>query len=1244
MNLTRVAAFLGCASALSVCSFAADVVLHPAAPTLDRPTLTSIGIRMPVTGDDNYNAAVSVRYRKAGSTAWLQSVSLYRLRPETVVSTFPIAAQFAGAVVDLRAGSTYEIELHISDPDGFDQTISLTGATRPVPVGPATPRQVNVNSASTLATALATALPGDVITLADGVYSGLFGIMASGTLTNPIVIRGTSRDNTIVDGGNCLACNVLEVYGSYVQIENLTLRNAERALRFQGAGTTGNVLRRARITNVKMGIGAKPNQTDYYIADNIIEGRLPWPLIYSDDGGAKGGSDGITMSGNGHIVAHNQISGFADSIKNEMFGWGASDIYGNDILWCYDNAVELDEGNGNIRFARNRLTNTYMPVSIQPGLAGPFYIYRNVSVNSVSEQLKIHGRAVTPLEHTNGLFVFNNTFVSSTVNLRMDGDTPVHHVTLMNNLFIGPSVARFGYAFNWYGPVDDAVFNYNGYFPDGAFTLAMRENASNLAGFQALGREVNGKFLQGQIFANGMIGGANWLTQLPPPDMSLATNSPAVDSGAVIPGISSAFQGQAPDMGALESGCPVPVYGVRAPGVDETNEIIGCVNENTPLPAVAASLSAVGATSQSATTGLAFASPFSVLVKDTRGGAMTGIAVTFTVVPGASGASGSFAGGITSVTVVSNSSGISVSPALTANGTTGSFTVTAASVGLTPVVYSLTNVPPLTSSIVVTPVTSIYDPGSKGVPLQAQVIGNSSVINGGTVTFSLNGVALTTALVGNGQTVIGFVLPTGKAAGVYTLSAQFNGWNGYPSASAGSTLTISKRAPVISWAAPAPIASGTPLSVTQLKAAADVPGAFVYTPAAGTVLPEGKGQRLSVAFTPTDAVNYSAASASTTIDVGSAAGAPTSGITVAPIVAAFSASSQGVTFAASITSNSGVVNGGTVAFTLDGAPVVTTLVADGRTAVGIVMPAGKPAGAYTIVARFSGWNGYPAASGTSTLTITGGSSGSVIAVTPITYTYSAAMQGVTFAAQISGCVANGGTVAFSLDGIPVVTTIVSGGRTAVGIVMPAGKPTGTYTLSARFGGWNTCVAATGTAPVTVVKRTPVVTWPTPAAIVAGTPLSATQLNAVADTAGTFFYTPSAGTVLSAGYGQMLSAAFAPTDTANYTTASARTYINVSAGSSLTTTVTVTPIIAKLGNLVLLQATIAGSSAIINDGTVVFSLNDTPLVTALVRAGRTAIGIALPAGLSAGSYTLSARFSGWNGYPGATGTAQVTLLP
>ncbi len=81
-------------------------------------------------------------------------------------------------------------------------------------------------------------------------------------------------------------------------------------------------------------------------------------------------------------------------------------------------------------------------------------------------------------------------------------------------------------------------------------------------------------------------------------------------------------------------------------------------------------------------------------------------------------------------------------------------------------------------------------------------------------------------------------------------------------------INVNKATPAITWANPVDITYGTALSETQLNATASVPGAFVYSPAVGTVLNAGAGQTLSVDFTPTDSINYNSVPGTTvTINV-----------------------------------------------------------------------------------------------------------------------------------------------------------------------------------------------------------------------------------------------------------------------------------------------------------------------------------------------------------------------------------------
>jgi MYXO-CTERM domain-containing protein len=541
---------------------------------LDAPGVITLGVQMLISGDDNHDAKITLRYRKTGTTAFVDGLPLFRVHPEVVVGR-TVPQQFAGSLFDLAPGTSYDIELHAVDPDGLDKTVTVTGTTRPVPKDPITPRAVAVTDKASFIAALSAAKAGDVITLANGTYSGQFSINASGTADNPIVIRGASQDGVILDGGGCTGCNVIELYGSFVHVEKLTIKNGERAMRFQGVGADGMVVRRVHIVDTRLGIGAKNDQKNFYICDNKLEGRLTWPMVWGDDSGAHANDDGIQMMGNGHVVCHNDIVGYGDAIKSEQVGVRGFDAYGNEIRTAYDNAIELDESEGNTRFFRNRVTNVWSPLSFQPIFGGPAYAFRNVILNVVDEQQKLHSLGST--EETVGALVLNNTFLSSKHALNLQTPATAHWFSLENNLYIGPTTTLSGKTVDWSAPIDNGTIDWNGWFPDGAFDFGSAGKYANFAAMKTAGKlEKNGTLLAGSIFASGLAAPADYKPKLSPVDATLAAASPAIDKGVSLGDITGGYKGAAPDLGALELGCPLPIYGVRPEGTDESNEPLGC--------------------------------------------------------------------------------------------------------------------------------------------------------------------------------------------------------------------------------------------------------------------------------------------------------------------------------------------------------------------------------------------------------------------------------------------------------------------------------------------------------------------------------------------------------------------------------------------------------------------------------------------------------------------------------------------
>ena len=196
--------------------------------------------------------------------------------------------------------------------------------------------------------------------------------------------------------------------------------------------------------------------------------------------------------------------------------------------------------------------------------------------------------------------------------------------------------------------------------------------------------------------------------------------------------------------------------------------------------------------------------------------------------------------------------------------------------------------------------------------------------------------------------------------------------------------------PTINWPDPADITYGTALSSTQLDATAsavvngqtvNVPGTFVYTPEAGTMLSAGDGQTPSVSFTPDDMMDYFAATGTTEINVDPATSSFSS--LNAPTITYGDASD---TISGQISSNAAndAVPTGNVAITLDGVTQNATIQANGGFS-SVFTTSGLNAAAYTVSCNYAATTDFTAVSGTVGLTVN--KADATITVTPYAVTY-----------------------------------------------------------------------------------------------------------------------------------------------------------------------------------------------------------------------------------------------------------------
>jgi hypothetical protein len=410
-------------------------------------------------------------------------------------------------------------------------------------------------------------------------------------------------------------------------------------------------------------------------------------------------------------------------------------------------------------------------------------------------------------------------------------------------------------------------------------------------------------------------------------------------------------------------------------------------------------------------------------------------------------------------------------------------------------------------------------------------------------------------------------------AGSQTLNATFTPTDAtdYNTNTGSVTLTVNKATPTITWATPSTITYGTGLSSTQLNATSGgVAGSFVYSPVSGTVLGAGS-QTLNVTFTPTDSTDYNSNTGSVTLTVNKAT--PTiTWTTPSPI-----------SYGTALSSTQLNASSGGVAGSFAYSPVTGTV-------LGV--------GSHTLNATFTPTDATDYNSNTGSVTLTVNKATPTIAwTTPSAITYGTALSST----QLNASTTPAGSFVYS----PVTGTVLGAGSQTLNVTF---TPTDTTDYN----------SSTGSVTLTVNKATPTITWTTPSAITYGTALSSTQLSASTTPAGSFVYSPVAGTVLGAG-SQTLNVTFTPTDTTDY---------NSSTGSVTLTVNKATPTITWTTPSAITYGTALSATQLnATSGGVAGSFAYSP-VTGTV--------------LGAGSQTLNTTFTPTDATDYNTNTGSVTL--
>lgn len=525
------------------------VTVRSAAPAANPdtvPTFECVGLYWKAPGGAA-DKVCEVSYREAGAKDWQPALPLW----------FDARDQeYRGSIVHLRPGTSYEVALQLK---GTTTHVSLQVRTwsEAFPVGK---------------TVTVTALSSETLTITES------GSPEGYVLYAPAANSGTAKIDVASKSDHCIV-----VKASYVILRGLTLQNARVHGVILGDGVHDVVIEECDISGwgriAKDGWGEDYDAAIYsksaavkrvivqrnrmhHPRSNSNNWQQPRPAPGKREPSHPIGPQAVCLwdSEGNHVIRYNTV--FSDDTHqyNDIFGAGHnfstrgfpnrdSDIYGNLLSHCWDDAIESEGANCNVRIWGNYMTDVFVGVACASTSIGPLYVWRNVTGVIRESPTKTSGAFLKTSDKVGGgkIYVFHNTILQPTssadpnktlgavVGLGWGG--PMTNVMSRNNIL---QVTRQAISDRGRGPLND--FDY-----DLFSAPLMAADAQEKHGLRGVPEFVPGCGMQNGkgVFA-------------------LSARSRGFDAGAVLPNFNDDFTGARPDMGAHEAGSAVMEFGVNA--------------------------------------------------------------------------------------------------------------------------------------------------------------------------------------------------------------------------------------------------------------------------------------------------------------------------------------------------------------------------------------------------------------------------------------------------------------------------------------------------------------------------------------------------------------------------------------------------------------------------------------------------------------------------------------------------------
>ena len=515
-------------------------------------TFHSIGIYWsPLSGSSN--TKVFVKFREKSESNWREGLPM-KFNP--IDGTDEDISDYRGSIVNLKSGTTYEVELALENSDETTNIIASTwDENSPI---------------------------GKII------------FIESSNSTLPISESGTEEEYLLYDGsGSTIDVEnkndfCIDVNANYVIIRGFVLKGAQKNIINLKDGCHDIFIENCDMSewgtvddegfgyNLQAGVYGVGESIERIVIQRckIHDPRTDANSLAEEHNGSAhpAGPQAIvfTNSNGNNVIRYNEMWSDYDHMFNDIIGgWTNasykgfpgpdSDIYGNYMSNCWDDGIESEGGNRNVRIWGNYIDSTFIAIGNAATSIGPLYIWKNTTGRSFTPMpnwLSINHGAWIKMGYstdvkwmTGHMYLFNNTVLQPNHEghggLGVSGSDDKY-----SNRFIKHCVTRNN-IFHAKGE-DNSISLFEG-CEDNSYDYDLYNNAV------PNGSEKNGIFGT-PTFATSS--GFNNITMTAHYYLQFGTSG--YDAGTIIPNFMVKFCGKAPDMGAFEEGEKPLEYGVNA--------------------------------------------------------------------------------------------------------------------------------------------------------------------------------------------------------------------------------------------------------------------------------------------------------------------------------------------------------------------------------------------------------------------------------------------------------------------------------------------------------------------------------------------------------------------------------------------------------------------------------------------------------------------------------------------------------